>query len=596
MSPTRQPSTPAASRAAGKSSEGRIKLRLYNTATGSIDEFEPADPKRVRIYVCGPTVYDFAHIGNARPVIVFDVLFRLLRYLYGVDHVRYVRNITDLDDKINARAERDYPDLPLNEAIAKVTEATERQFQEDVEALGALKPTLEPHATQYISEMRAMIERLVARGVAYVAEDHVLFSPSAMNALPGAPRYGALARRSLDEMLAGARVDVAPYKRDPMDFVLWKPSKPNEPGWPSPGGIETLGRPGWHIECSAMSMATLLEPFGGGLECDDPDRNTFDIHGGGIDLVFPHHENEIAQSCCAFGSKRMASFWLHNGFLQVESEKMSKSLGNFVTIRETLLKFPGDAARLNMLRTHYRYPVDWSEKAVVSAMDEIRSWAEWVVDRHGPGSVFDLDALGGTIDETVVDALADDLNTPLAITRLRSLFERAQTGGIESTVFIATARFLGLRNLNQPGYFDTGFSANLHESGPQPSKSDQDLLLSFRAATANSSDSSNNSYSIIALRDKGEIEERGFKVTINDAGVLLVGNRTSGDLQSDADFEAEFEAEIENLVAQRRTARAHRNWPEADRLRDELRRKGVEIKDGKDGTTWKFKSSKEPKR
>ncbi len=257
----------------------------------------------MRLYVCGPTVYDFAHIGNARPVIVFDVLFRLLRHIYGPDHVIYTRNITDVDDKINARAARDFPALPLNEAIAKVTEATERQFHEDVAALGCLRPTHEPRATQYIDKMRAMIDRLIARGVAYVAEDHVLFSPSAMDALKWAPRYGTLAHRSLDEMLAGARVDVAPYKRDPMDFVLWKPSKPNEPGWPSPAGIAALGRPGWHIECSAMSMATLLEPFGGGLECDDPARNVFDIHGGGIDLVFPHHENEIAQSCSAFHSR-----------------------------------------------------------------------------------------------------------------------------------------------------------------------------------------------------------------------------------------------------------------------------------------------------
>ena len=223
-----------------------------------------------------------------------------------------------------------------------------------------------------------MIERLVARGVAYVAEDHVLFSPSAMNALPGAPRYGALAHRSLDEMLAGARVEVAPYKRDPMDFVLWKPSKPNEPGWPSPAGIAAPGRPGWHIECSAMSMATLLEPFGGGLECDDPSRNVFDIHGGGIDLVFPHHENEIAQSCCAFGSRRMANVWLHNGFLQVESEKMSKSLGNFVTIHELLRttrfggrQWPGEVLRLAMLRTHYRQPIDWTVRALEEAEREL---------------------------------------------------------------------------------------------------------------------------------------------------------------------------------------------------------------------------------
>ena len=313
-----------------------MTLRFFNTLTRAKEVFAPIDPDAVRLYVCGPTVYDYAHIGNARPVIVFDVLFRLLRHIYGAGHVIYTRNITDVDDKINARAEREYPDLPLNAAIARVTEATERQFHDDVRALGCLAPTHEPRATQTIDRMRAMIERLVARGVAYVADDHVLFSPSAMDALPGAPRYGSLARRSLDEMLAGARVEVAPYKRDPMDFVLWKPSKPGEPGWPSPAGIAAPGRPGWHIECSAMSMATLLEPFGGGLACDDPTLNTFDIHGGGVDLVFPHHENEIAQSCSAFGTRRMANFWMHNGFLQVEGEKMAKSLGNFVTIHELL--------------------------------------------------------------------------------------------------------------------------------------------------------------------------------------------------------------------------------------------------------------------
>ena len=255
---------------------------------------------------------------------------------YGEKNVIYTRNITDVDDKINARAQVDFPDTQLNEAIARVTAGTERQFHEDVAALGCLPPTHEPRATAYILEMRALIERLVERGVAYVADEHVLFSPRAMDALPDAPRYGSLSRRSLDDMLAGARVDVAPYKRDPMDFVLWKPSKPQEPGWDSPCGIATQGRPGWHIECSAMSMATLLRPFGGGLACDDPSKNVFDIHGGGVDLVFPHHENEIAQSCCAFGGARMANLWMHNGFLQVEGEKMSKSLGNFITIRDLL--------------------------------------------------------------------------------------------------------------------------------------------------------------------------------------------------------------------------------------------------------------------
>ena len=351
-----------------------MTLRFFNTLTRQKDDFTPIDPKAVRLYVCGPTVYDFAHIGNARPVIVFDVLFRLLRHVYGAEHVIYARNVTDVDDKINARAARDFPDLPHNEAIARVTAETERQFHEDVAALGCLPPTVEPRATGHIAQMRAMIERLIARGVAYVAEDHVLFSPTAMDARPNAPRYGALARRSLDEMLAGARVDVAPYKRDPMDFVLWKPSKPNEPGWPSPAGIATPGRPGWHIECSAMSMAELLEPFGGGLACDDPALNTFDIHGGGVDLVFPHHENEIAQSCCAFGSQRMANFWMHNGFLQVEGEKMSKSLGNFVTIRELFAtatfggrSWPGAVSRLAMLRAHYRQPIDWTVRALEGA-------------------------------------------------------------------------------------------------------------------------------------------------------------------------------------------------------------------------------------
>ena len=322
-----------------------MDLTLYNTLTRRKDPFRPLDPSNVRMYVCGPTVYDFAHIGNARPVIVFDVLFRLLRHLYGPRHVSYVRNITDVEDKINARAAEEYPGLPLNEAIRKVTETTDRQFQKDVAALGNLAPTVEPRATEHIAEMKVLIERLVASGHAYVAEEHVLFS------VPSMPDYGRLSRRPLDEMIAGARVDVAPYKRDPMDFVLWKPSKPGEPGWPSPAGVAAPGRPGWHIECSAMAWKHLGE--------------TFDIHGGGIDLVFPHHENEIAQSRCAFATTSMAQVWMHNGFLQVEGEKMAKSLGNFVTIRELLegwqgYAWPGEALRFNMLRTHYRQPIDWA--------------------------------------------------------------------------------------------------------------------------------------------------------------------------------------------------------------------------------------------
>jgi cysteinyl-tRNA synthetase len=509
--------------------EPLVTLRLYNTLTRRKENFAPIDRSAVRLYVCGPTVYDYAHIGNARPVIVFDVLFRLLRHVYGAEHVIYARNVTDVDDKINARAESDYPDLPLNDAIAKVTEETERQFHEDVAALGCLPPTHEPRATQNINRMRDMIERLIARGVAYVAEDHVLFSPTAMDSLPGAPRYGSLARRSVDEMLAGARVDVAPYKRDPMDFVLWKPSKPNEPGWPSPAGIQAFGRPGWHIECSAMATATLLEPFGGGLDSDDPSgldsddptRSVFDIHGGGIDLVFPHHENEIAQSCSAFGSKRMANFWMHNGFLQVESEKMSKSLGNFVTIHELLTtdrfggrKWSGEVLRLAMLRTHYRQPIDWT----VNALDE----AEATLDRW-------YDAIGdvepsGQLSDAVLESLSDDLNTPAALFELHRLAHPAVAG-------------VAIAGLSEVGQMEA----------PEILKSSANLLG--------------------LLRQK---KSERFQSSLRDARI-------------DAN-------EIDAIVAARATARANKNWAESDRLRNQLAMLGVAIKDNKDGTTtWEPK-------
>ena len=397
-----------------------MPLRLYDTLTREKRPFVPLDPNNVRMYVCGPTVYDFAHIGNARPVIVFDVLFRLLRHLYGEGHVTYVRNITDVDDKINDRAARDFPGLPLNEAIRKVTEQTEKQFHHDADALGALRPTVEPRATEHIAEMRTIIERLVQGGFAYVAEDHVLFSPQAMNAANSIlPRYGALAKRSLDEMIAGARVDVAPYKRDPADFVLWKPSKPGEPSWPSPAGIKAQGRPGWHIECSAMAWKHLGERF--------------DIHGGGIDLVFPHHENELAQTCCAFHEDRMANVWMHNGFLQVESEKMSKSTGNFVTIRELLADWPGEVLRLNMLKTHYRSPIDWTLKGVEDSAKTLDDW-------YGIAA----DARGEQPSDAVVDALSDDLNTPQMIASLHSLRNSAASGNErDRSQFAASLRLLG---------------------------------------------------------------------------------------------------------------------------------------------------------
>jgi cysteinyl-tRNA synthetase len=408
-----------------------MELRLYDTLTKEKRVFEPIDRGNVRMYVCGPTVYDFAHIGNARPVIVFDVLFRLLRHLYGENHVTYVRNITDVDDKINDRAARDFPGLPLNEAIRKVTEQTEKQFHDDVDALGCLRPTVEPRATEHIAEMREIIERLVKGGFAYVAEDHVLFSPQAMNAANQVlPRYGALANRSLDEMIAGARVDVAPYKRDVTDFVLWKPSKPGEPSWPSPAGIKAEGRPGWHIECSAMSWKHLGEEF--------------DIHGGGIDLVFPHHENELAQSCCAFHRNRMAHTWMHNGFLQVEGEKMSKSLGNFVTIRELLSKkafgreqWHGYVLRLAMLMTHYRQPIDWTVNRLVDARHTLKDWIDTAIG---------FDEGDRTISSELIEPLLDDLNSSGAITFLHGLYREARGGAnsAAATQLNVAMRFLGI--------------------------------------------------------------------------------------------------------------------------------------------------------
>jgi cysteinyl-tRNA synthetase len=410
-----------------------MALRLYDTLTKQKRDFAPLDPSNVRMYVCGPTVYDFAHIGNARPVIVFDVLFRLLRHLYGETHVKYVRNITDVDDKINDRAARDFPGLPLNEAIRKVTEQTEQQFHDDVAALGCLRPNVEPRATEHIAEMRAIIERLVKGGFAYVAADHVLFSPQAMNAANSIlPRYGALANRSLDEMIAGARVDVAPYKRDATDFVLWKPSKPGEPSWPSPAGIAAPGRPGWHIECSAMAWKHLGEKF--------------DIHGGGIDLVFPHHENELAQSCCAFHADRMANIWMHNGFLQVEGEKMSKSLGNFVTIRELLAtdkfggrQWPGEVLRLAMLKTHYRSPIDWTVGSLEETKSVLDSWIN-LLEQHQTASGDSLSA-----DAELIDALCDDLNSSRAITELHRLAGLARGGDLGSAQALHTSlEFLGV--------------------------------------------------------------------------------------------------------------------------------------------------------
>jgi cysteinyl-tRNA synthetase len=407
-----------------------MTLTLYNTLTRRKEPFRPIDPANVRMYVCGPTVYDFAHIGNARPIIVFDVLFRVLRHIYGPEHVTYARNITDVDDKINARAVERYPELPPTDAIRKLTLETTDQFHKDIAALGVLPPTVEPRATQSIAEMRSLIELLVAKGHAYVAESHVLFD------VPTMPDYGRLANRSLEEMEAGARVDVAPYKKGPMDFVLWKPSKAGEPAWPSPCGIAAAGRPGWHIECSAMADRWLWEEAKAKLSAAGlAQPHVFDIHGGGIDLVFPHHENELAQSRCGHGAAAMANYWMHNGFLQVEGEKMSKSLGNFVTINELLQQWPGEACKLAMLSSQYRQPMNFSEKGLQEARRTLDHWYELTSDT----------AEGAPLCADVLDALGDDLNTPQAIAALHALRSEAARGAKPAAACLkASARLMGL--------------------------------------------------------------------------------------------------------------------------------------------------------
>jgi cysteinyl-tRNA synthetase len=398
-------------------------LQFHNTLTRAKGLFAPIDASRVRMYVCGPTVYDHAHIGNARPVVVFDVLFRLLRRIYGEAAVVYVRNITDIDDKIIQRH------LDSGEPIESITRRTAEAYAEDMRALGALDPSAQPRATQHIAEMIDVIGRLLARGHAYAAEGHVLFH------VPSDPGYGKLSGRSRDEQIAGARVDVAPYKRDPADFVLWKPSTPQQPGWASPWG---RGRPGWHIECSAMSAAHLGPHF--------------DIHAGGHDLIFPHHENEIAQSECAHGGV-MAHTWMHNGFLVVNGEKMSKSLGNFFTVRDLLAKWPGEAIRLLLLKTHYRAPLDFTEDGLRQARENLDRWNRAVQQGAAGLPADELDALARTASTgDLLATLADDLNTPGAIAHLNVLsttvfdelargeMRRARDFAIE---LVAAARFLG---------------------------------------------------------------------------------------------------------------------------------------------------------
>src|SRR6266849_3896570 len=365
-----------------------MPLQLYNSLTRRKEAFQPLDPERVRMYVCGPTVYDFAHVGNARAVVAFDLLYRLLRHEFGAGHVTYVRNITDVEDKIIAAARE------TGEPIDVLTKRTTAIIHEDMAALGNLPPDIEPRATEYIPQMIAMIERLIASGHAYAAEGHVLFRVGSY------AKYGALSRRSRADMIAGARVEVAPYKEDPADFVLWKPSSPDQPGWPSPWG---RGRPGWHIECSAMSENTLGE--------------TFDIHGGGLDLIFPHHENEIAQSVCAHDGHPFARYWMHNGMLTVDGAKMAKSEGNFVTVREALAQAPREVIRLALLGTHYRDPLDWTEERLHQARVSLDRFYRALAR----SSTAEADDTAAKAFATVAAALEDDLNTPFALTNLHIL-------------------------------------------------------------------------------------------------------------------------------------------------------------------------------
>ena len=390
------------------------QIRLHNSKTRQKEVFTPLDPENVRMYLCGPTVYNRAHLGNSRNVLMFDVLFRLLRHVHGTDHVTYARNFTDVDDKINARA------AESGRPISQITEETIGWYHADMDALGALRPTHEPRATAYIAEMIAMIEGLIAKGHAYAAEGHVLFAVDSYDA------YGALSGRSVDDMIAGARVEVAPYKKNPMDFVLWKPSSDDLPGWDSPWG---RGRPGWHIECSAMTDA-LFGP-------------SFDIHGGGTDLMFPHHENEVAQSCCAHPEGGFAQVWLHNEMLQVEGKKMSKSLGNFFTIRDLLDQgIPGEVIRFVMLGTHYRKPMDWTDRKRADADATLRKWREMTAD-----------VAAGAVSDNVIAALADDLNTAGA---MAELFKLASAGQAETLK--ASAQMLGFLTDELGGWdrVDTG--------------------------------------------------------------------------------------------------------------------------------------------
>jgi cysteinyl-tRNA synthetase len=552
-----------------------MELLLYDTLTREKRAFVPLDPDNVRLYVCGPTVYDFAHIGNARPVIVFDVLFRLLRHLYGEAHVTYVRNITDVDDKINDRAARDFPGLPLNDAIRKVTEKTASQFHADVAALGCLPPTFEPRATDFVlpradgkTDMVTLIKQLIARGHAYEAGGEVLFDTASM------PDYGALSGRKLDEQQAGARIAVDAHKKHPTDFVLWKQSSNDEPGWESPWG---RGRPGWHIECSAMSAAYL--------------GDVFDIHGGGLDLIFPHHENELAQSRCAHGTSVMANYWMHNGFLQVEGAKMSKSDGNFVTINELLStdkfggrNWPGEVLRLAMLRMHYRSPIDWTLKGLLEADQMLADWKN---------AVANIPISNVPIKPTrqLEGALFDDLNISDVLVEMHERTKFARDGAWVRENLYANLVFLGLL----PNHYEEakkvayGVEQELGLSKDIDSRTVVDLRPKIEKSleryfvtlpsSANTTATIATAYRMVNFQpipygfldtwkkyNQGYLSERDRQHVANTMGI----------------------EKLNRLIEDRLAARARKDFKESDRIRDELAAMGVVIKDSKEGTTWEI--------
>ena len=459
-------------------------MQFHNTLTGTKETFVPADPSRVTLYVCGPTVYSFAHIGNARPAVVFDVLARLLRRRYP--KVVYARNITDIDDKINASAAKEGVDIGV------ITSRYTVAYHEDLAALGVAPVDAEPRVTEHVPAIVSMIERLIAGGHAYAAEGHVLFH------VPSYPDYGQLSRRDPRELLAGARVEVAPYKKDPGDFVLWKPSPPELPGWDSPWG---RGRPGWHIECSAMSEIVI--------------GDTIDIHGGGHDLIFPHHENERAQSTCAHGGKVFARYWLHNGFLTMDSEKMSKSIGNVLLVREILKHAPGEAVRLALLTGHYRQPLDWNDEAVSDARRKLDRFYGALRDAADVTA-----APGMTAPDAFLQALEDDLNTPAALAVMFKLVTE-----------LNTSTDAGERSRLKAELLDAGLLLGLLQQAP----------AAWFSAGAGS------------------------------------GNAPSP-------------AEIEAFIDRRAQAKKAKNFAEADRIREELKAKGVLIEDSPQGTRWRLLS------